>query len=257
MIKLKYSLVILSLLLLNLTSCNTGTEKEKDVSANDSLTASNKLSGFFKKELSLPFIVDSAFLAQDRFGDSLGTAEVKILTENSFKKEESGGMNYELREFYKIDSVKATRTYTKWCEKLDIGMTKYANAYAIGKLTVNGTAFLVWAFSESSYEACPWSGGTRIYLTTVNADSFGESFLLGETYGAGDAPVSMHRETYGKLNSDGKIFQTTEEGNDDADATESELTVSDAEYVVKDGRIEMVKQNQGQMVKMPHPPASE
>jgi hypothetical protein len=254
----KHYASILSLILFSLTSCHNGAE-EKKAGSDNSLkienASFNKLSGLFKKELSLPFIVDSAFLANGHFGDSLGTNEIQMLTENSFKSD--NGMGYQLSEFYKIDSVKATGTYAKWCEKLDIGMTKYANAYGIGKINVNGTLFLVWAFTQSSYEACPWSSGTSVYLTTVNTNSMGESFLLGETYGAGDAPVSMHRETFAKLNPDGKIFQATEEENDDADATESELTVSDAERIVKDGKIELIKENKGQTIKVPHPPVSE
>lgn len=259
MSRLKYYLVILIVSVSILSSCNSGQENHEAKSADSSAVVNqslNKLSGFFKKELPLPFFADSAFLAQHNFGDSLSSSEIRMLTENSFKSTEDNGMDYELREFYKIDSVKATGTYKKWCEKLDIGMTKYSNAYAIGKINVNGTSCLVWAFSQSSYEACPWSSGTKIYLTPAN-NTIGESFLLAESFGAGDAPVSMHRETFGKLNPDGKIFQATEEENDDADATESEVTLSDAEYLLKEGRIQLVKQNKGQLIKVPHPPVSE
>lgn len=243
-----------------LVSCNTEVKQEN--SNTDSPKSENetliKLSAIFKKELTLPLNIDSVFLAQEHLGDSLGTNEIKLLTINSFQTDSNNGMTYELGEFYKIDSIKASGTYAKWCETLDIGMTKHSNAYAIGKIVIDkNIPLLVWAFTHSSYEACPWSSGTSVFCTILNPNETGESFLLGESFGAGDAPVSMRRETYGTLNTNGSLTLNTKEVNDDADASESELTTENTEYLIKNGKVTLVKKSAKQTVKVPHPIVAE
>jgi hypothetical protein len=217
-----------------------------------------KLITLFKNELTLPFAVDSGFLAKEKFGDSLGTGEVQLLTGNWFKHELVEPMEYEIKEFYKIDSIKVTGTYPSWSEKLDIGMTKYANAYAIGKIKLtDNVELLVWAFKMSSYEACPWSSETSVYFTIIKYSAMGESFILGETFGTGDAPVWMTRDIYGTLDAAGTLDLKYKQINDDADGTETEVEEGRYTFAVKDGSIQLMKQEKGKPYKVPHPKEKE
>lgn len=240
------------------TSCNSS-KQDKEKETNDSaVVATNvemqKLMDLFKDQITLPLIVDSTFLAKEKFGDSLGTNELKLLTENRFKHELMDPLEYELDDFYKIDSIKTTGTYPQWCDKLDIGMTKYANAYAAGKIELDpNTILLVWVLKIESYEACPWSSGTAVYLTPIKNGVPVETFIAGENYGAGDAPVWMIRDVYSKLNTDGTLAMSWRQENDDADGTESEVEERKYTFSIKDGKWQSVKEDKGKPYKVPHP----
>lgn len=241
-----------------LTSCgNSGQDKEKETQDSSAVAVNmetQKLMSLFKNPIALPFTVDSAFLAKEKFGDSLGTSELKLLAGNRFKHELMDPLEYELNDFYKIDSIKATGTYPQWCDKLDIGMTKYANAYAAGKIELDpNTTLLVWILKTESYEACPWSNSVAVYLTSVKNGVPVESCIAGESYGAGDAPVWMIRDIYSKLNTDGTMMMSWREENDDADGTESEVEERKYIFSIKDGKWQTVKEEKEKPYKVPHP----
>ena len=161
-------------------------------------------------------------------------------------------------EFYKIDSIKATGHYAKWCETLDIGMTKFANAYAICKLKIDSnTLALVWATYISSYAACPSSTSYTIYFTLVYKGNKGEVFMLGEYTTWADAPASMERTLTGKLLVDGTFEMNANEIQRDEDDSLVAATVSKAQYnfAIQCGLIKLVneKKDSSQIIKRAKP----
>jgi hypothetical protein len=256
--KLILNLLIISLQGLCFTSCsNAGKNKEQTDNDSTSMNADpevQKLVSLFKTELPLPFIVDSAFLVKEHYGDSIGGKEMKLLASNVMKHDQLGSLEYDLPDFYNIDSIKATGTYTAWCETLDIAMTKFSKAEAVGKIKyTDETDLLVWMLQQSSYEACPWSNFRTVYITPVHKNKIGQTSVLGESYGAGDPPVSLHRYIYGTVNKDGSIVLDWREEHDDMDTTFSELEKRKYDLLIKDDNISVMKELKEQLIKIPHP----
>jgi hypothetical protein len=240
------------------TSCNNpeqNTDKEiKDNAMSNVAPEIQKLLSLFKTDLPLPFIVDSAFLGKDHYGDSIGGSEMKLLSSNILKNDQLGSLDYDLNEFFKIDSIKAAGTYAAWCETLDIAMTKFSKAEAVGKIKYNNeTDLLVWMLQQSSYEACPWSSFRSIYITPLHKNKIGQTVILGETFGAGDPPVSMQRNIYGAIYKDGSIVLDWREEHDDMDTTFSELEKRKYDLLIKDANISILKEFKKELVKIPHP----
>ena len=231
----------------------TAETESKDSSAENADPELQKLISLFRPGLSLPFNVDSALLAKEHYGDSIGSAQMKLLAANIIKHDRLGSLDYELDEFYKIDSIKATGTYTAWCETLDIAMTKFSKAEAIGKIKYNTeTDLLVWMLQQSSYEACPWSDFKSVYVTTFSKNKIGNTAILGESYGAGDPPVSLRRNIYGTINKDGSIVLDWQEEHDDMDTSFSELEKRKYDLLIRDGNISVIKELKDEMIKVPH-----
>jgi len=241
-----------------LISCGSEENKELKTSA-DSVAANtanaNVLEKWFRQSGDLPFTADSLLFSSVKTMDSLGSAEVKILAADPVKHELSGHLDYELQEFYSIDSVKATGTYLKWSETLEIGMTKFANAYAIKKVKLNdSTGILFWALSTSSYEACPYSSGITVLGTVMNKNVPGNCFYLGEIFGAGDPPVSMERNAYGTVDKEGKItIKVAEMQDEDMDQPFYDVIIEYYEFKLEGGAANLVKEDKQKPVKTPRP----
>ncbi len=197
---------------------------------------------FFNKKCPLPFAVDTTLLFHLENFDSLGTNEVKALTGNWFKHDLVAGASYDIETFYKIDSVKAVGKYKEYCDSLQIGNTKYANAYAICKLQADtNTAILVWTLVSSSYEACPYSETKTVYFTIVYGGAITQTFELGEYGTYADAPVSMVRTLSGKMNTDlSFIINVYQEGDEDMDLPTIEVTKEHYEFAIKEGKISLM-----------------
>ena len=119
-----------------LLGCN-GPEKkasETEVKSTDTTARSSTpvlpIINLFKKQGSFPFLADTSLMYHLDNLDSLGTNEVKILTSTWFKHDLAGGSEYNFRQFYRIDSVKAIGKYDAYCDSLQLGDTKNSNAYA-------------------------------------------------------------------------------------------------------------------------------
>jgi hypothetical protein len=250
---LKFFCSIFALSLL-ISSCNSPATKTDGETDKDTTAKPLPLASLFRSTLPLPLVIDSIFLMKQEFGDSIGTNEMKQLAANLLRPDESGGLEYELSDFYKIDSIKASGTYAAWCETLDIGMTKFSSAEALGKVKLNdNTDLLVWTLRQSSYEACPWSNLTSVYYTLVHNNTIGQTSLIGENFGAGDPPSSMHRDVYGKINADGSVVLDWREEHDDMDTTFSELEKRAYHLQIQDGKVALVKEIKEKPVAVPHP----
>ncbi len=255
---MKKQLAIISVLFF----CACNTSEKKEVAAKDPSEVvkqldekGNQITKWFKNTGALPFTADTSVFNNVKGFDSLGTAEIKILTLNKSKTNKTDEVDYDLADFYKIDSLKAAGVYLKWCDSLDIGMTKYANAYAINKTILNeNTTLLFWVLATSSYEACPYATTIDVYLTVVYNNAVGPCFRLGGYGSYGDPPVSLERTFTGTLNKDGKIIQNLYEVHDeDMDQPFLFITKEYYESEIKDGKIISVKEEKEKPVKTKRP----
>ena len=252
------ALITTYLLAVFFSACHSGSDKQtvseerKDtLSIHDEIV--RKVASSLQEE-ALPFTADSVLFFQLTKYDSLGEKDVKALAGRWFKHDLVSSIEYQLSEFYKIDSIKAAGHYAQWCETLDIGMTKFANAYAICKLKIDSnTLALVWATYISSYEACPSSTSYTIYFTLIYKGNTGESFMLGQYTAAADAPASMERTLTGKLVANGTFEMNAIETQRDADDSLIEATVNKEQYsfAIQDGLIKLVteKKDSPQIIK--------
>ncbi|HXB40475.1 MAG TPA: hypothetical protein VNZ49_08030 [Bacteroidia bacterium] len=207
----------------------------------------------FKTKNVFPYEADTTFLyKEEKNSDSLGTNEIKQLDVNWFKHDLIGGTEYDMKQFYIIDSVKTTGTYASWCDSLQPGNTKRSNAYAVCKLLPDSFAtILVWTLMTSSYEACPYSSSKAVYITVVYNGSVTQSFLLGEYISAGDPPVSMHRTVTGKITADKKLeIHVYEEDDEDMDLPEIKVTKEHYEFEIKEGKINLIKEKKEKVINM-------
>lgn len=233
-----------------LCSCNTGSSKVKKLQAIKTDSAKRtiqttqiyhsenlpELLTHFKREGKLPFRVDSFYISNLNKSDSLGTSEVKILTRKWINDSLVRDSNF--TDFYVIDSVKAKHVFDKWAEKLDIGMTMYANAYGLQKLQLaDSTALLVWALTTTSYPACPSLYTVTIYFTMINHNNLGKSFMIGEYYSGADIPNVAEGRVSSILTSDGKLVMEEKSLTEDTDSLTAMLSHSHYEYLIHNGAI--------------------
>ncbi|HXB12335.1 MAG TPA: hypothetical protein VNZ45_10135, partial [Bacteroidia bacterium] len=141
-----------------------------------------KLFSHFKEDNSFPVNVDSTYMTTVKKGDSLGSKDVMMFVKQWFKDDSLGFVfDDEIKTFYTIDSIKANGAYKAWHEKLDIGMTRLSNIYALKRIKLDDTTtILLWGLVYSNQEADPIYDVTEVLFTIVNHNKFGESFLLGE-----------------------------------------------------------------------------
>jgi len=247
--KFTYSLCMAVLYFLS--SCNTPEAEKKAYGsvAKDTVAAAlpAALANLFKTQNTLPFLADTTLFYHIESCDSLGTNEVKILAAKPFNHALAGGSGYDLADFYRIDSIKASGNYAAWSDSLEPGNVKSSNGYAICKLDADsGNSVLVWALKTSSYEACPYFTQTRIFFTLVRNGIVGQSFILGELLSAGDPPASMTRVVSGKTNKDLTFeMNVYQESDEDMDSPEIAILRERYEFAIVNGKINLVKEERG------------
>jgi hypothetical protein len=257
-------LIISISLIALLSSCrNSGSdETAKNSAVKDSAKAPEEkgpgvsldnVTALFKNKKTLPFTADSALLARIKSFDSIGGAEVKVLDARWFKHELNSGVEYDLFDFYKIDSLKFACRYADWCEHLDIGMTKFSNAYAVATAVADdNTVLLFWGLTNSTFEACPYSAAETIYCSVLYKGEITQSFLLAENLSAGDPPVAMEQRVTGRVNTDGMVIIDKYLMHDeDMDDPFVFVTREHYEMLIKDGTLSLIKEEKGKPVKTP------
>jgi hypothetical protein len=206
----------------------------------------------FKTVNALPYTVDTTLLFHIDNCDSLGGNEVKLLAQNIFRHALAGDAPYDLADLYKIDSLKAAGKYAAWCDSLEPGNTKTANAYALCKLPADSCTLLAWALTKGSYEACPTFATYAVYFSVLKNDKITQTFILGEYVVGVDPPVGMERIVCGKMNKD-LSFELNVHQEDDEDMDQPNIAVLNEhyEFALKNGLVTNVKEQRGtpQMVK--------
>jgi hypothetical protein len=116
---------------------------------------------------------------------------VKFLSSKLSTDELSEPNAYYLKEYYVIEKAKKNKSYDKYVEKLDIGMTRDANCYALSRIEFGDSiAALLWRIDFSSYEACPYFKGSHFLLSTIYKGKVVQTIQLAANESAADAPVS-------------------------------------------------------------------
>jgi hypothetical protein len=222
------------------TESSTDNKKDSLVINNDKL---RKAATLFKGGI-LPMVVDTTFLFKIEKGDSLGGFEIRTLTDNCYKHGLMDHLEYNLKNFFSIDSIKAAGKYQEYCDSLDIGMTKTSTAHALQEIQLDSnTLLLIWGLYTSSYEACPYFTTYAGYFTVIYKGNVAETFLLGQYISAGDPPTAMRRTVNGKIQADGVIMLDVTEINDqDMDLPEVNITKEEYSLKIIDGKIKSINE---------------
>jgi len=224
------------------TSCHNGQKADIKKSHSDSTKTSATLSPnnplakllvHFKDNNSFPILIDTTYMNKVAKNDSLGTSMLQLLAKEWVKDSLTMDSSNVLKDFYTIDSVKAKHVFEKWADKLDIGMTKFSNAYGLFKTTLtDGTTLLVWTLIYSSYEADPNYSSTTIYFTLLKDSTIGQTFLLGENYFYIDPPSAYQRIITGNLGADGKLVLEENALTSDLDTLLGDSSHMHYEYLI-------------------------
>lgn len=192
----------------------------------------------------LPFVIDSVFLEQVKGHDTLTRSSVKKIIQH-LEQYDILDIQYDLENFYEIDSLKAAGSYEEWKEGLDLGNTKYSDFYALNRIKIDEqNEYLLTALTEQSYEACPYHYGTWVFATLIHRGEIGKTFIIAEQSGGGDPPVSGHTTIYAEIKTDGTILMNYRDVSDeDMDAPEVELTTGKISIVLKSNNIEIQDYN--------------
>lgn len=225
-----------------LCSCGNSPKENPAETKSDSLVINSKelqKSAKLFKETSLPLSVDTSFIFMLGRGDSLGSFEIRALVGNILKHELSGGLEYEMGIFCRIDSIKEAGKYQQYIDSLDIGMTKVSTAHALNEFHLdNNTLVLIWGLYSSSYEACPSSESWTVYGTIVYKGEVKETFLLGECSSWVDPPVATERTVTSEMAGNGTITTDVYQVNDqDMDSADVEITREKYSFSIKEGKV--------------------
>lgn len=256
-----FNWLVFFLSLLIFPSCNNSSQSNSNSKENkkDTITSINsiekdtvsgqlqKLLIHFKDTTGFPFVVDSAYIAHVPSHDSLGAKEVNLLSKNLVKDSLMDDANTTIHEFDTIDSLKANGLYSKWVEKLDIGMVQTANAYALNKIKLNDSITVItWAIACTSYPADPIYNFTYIYCTILGKDKFKATFVLGRVLNGADPPIADDQYLYSTLYKNGSLKLDYSDSYYDSDSSITTLNKSHYEYIITDGDFKQVSKEQFQ-----------
>ena len=200
-----------------------------------------KLLAHFKDNNTFPLTIDSAYIANSVIKhDSLGENEIKAITvqwnNDSLMSEDHDA----IKDFYRIDSLKANHGFEKYSEKLDIGDIRYSNAYGLQKVQLaDSTQVLIWALAYASYQADPMFNSTSIYGTMLNKGNMGITFLLGQSTFGADPPAQGTNILTSNLMKDGKLVMDSKLITEDLDSMTSVTNKSHFEYAISNGKVNL------------------
>jgi len=164
----------------------------------------NKIDSVF----SIPLSVDSTFITNiidlnnQVDTSTLSANEVRFLTEHLFDSTPDTYLISYLKDFYNLDSLIQNNTYNKYVDELDIGMMKFCRAYINGQIELsNDTTIVLWSLTYSTFEACPFTFGTKILATLFINDNKKNCIQIGELSGGGDAPMYWETNMFSKIES--------------------------------------------------------
>ena len=228
-----------------IVSCNNSSGEKETTTSN---IAKDTLSVLFK-EASFPIVADTNLLFKMETFDSLKSSVISVLSKHMVDEESPKEVQFNLNDYFKIDSIKTAGKYKQYCDSLTIGMTKNVVAYAIYKAKLDSnTILLAWGLHSSSYEACPNLVSNTLYYTLVTKGQIGETFCGGGVVWFADPPSIARTITTSKLLQDGSF--TTDFTNEvgDSDSLTAEITHAKRIYLLKDGHIKFVSEKADSLV---------
>jgi hypothetical protein len=154
-----------------------------------------------------PFSVDSIFIGMVQNNDNnidsstLTRGEVLFLTTSINDYLPNTYLSEYFNHFNKLDSLIINNKYNEYIDQLDIGMIKICNAYINGQLKLStDLKMILWSLNYSTYEACPYTSGTKIIGTLFYNENITNTIQIGEISGGGDAPMYWDTEIYSLIN---------------------------------------------------------
>jgi len=152
-----------------------------------------------------PFSIDSIFIDMVHNNDidpsTLNRDEVLFLSKSITTFLPDTYLNEYLNDFFRLDSLITNKKYNEYIDQLDIGMIKTCNAYINGQLIVSDDInIILWSLNYSTYEACPYTSGTKILGTLFYNETYKNTIQLGESSGGGDAPMYWETNVYSIIN---------------------------------------------------------
>jgi hypothetical protein len=248
---MKFFILTCCTLTLLLSSCGGGEQKQEtpatDTSAKDSVAVDfpaevDSLLSKFPRKDTWPLVLDSITVSKTTEGDSLPSKDFKYLNKNAPKK--IGSLDYPqsdwvINSYLMIDSIKQAGGYTSYLETLDLGMIKDSKAYALFHMQANDSTLLFfYGIDYMSYEACPWSRGTYVFMTVVYGNKLGESILVAMEEAGGDPPAygcsSISLELQENLNYHVRLFSLSDE---DMDSPEIDTQTVFRHFMIKQSEI--------------------
>lgn len=238
-------ILVYALLIMTAVSCGGDSKEkgEKDDKTNPeklTITYSEELAGLFAlcDTTEWPYVIDTTLLDSVRTYDSLSGEQVLWLYAQLDTSELIESVEYEVKSFFEIDSLKQNVKYAEWAEKRDIGEMKYGNAYLLHTLHLNDTTDIItWSVTYGTYEACPYASGNLIFATIFYNGKVSSCVLVGEDMAAGDPPVGMSRLVTGTISNTGNIsLQLKEISTDEGEEGEVREEMNKKyDWVIKKG----------------------
>ncbi len=140
-------------------------------------------------------------LLQDSTLQKLNPKELEILTTTM---PDTNNFYWLIENYVYLDSIKKAGQYEAYLNKLDIGMIKEIVSKKFKTIVIGDSITLVfWGLDFSSYEACPFTEGKVLFLSTLKNGK--NSFCLPVSYSQhwSDAPVYNSLEASFTLNKNG------------------------------------------------------
>jgi len=249
-----------------LIACSGKNDNAPDTkSENDSTTAITKADSLldlngelrslalgFTEITSFPLVLDTAITNHFDDYDSLPGDDARML----FSKAPQHNLNetpaYLFDYFLKIDSLKRAGEYSAYVESLDIGMIKEARTKKLFRVRLHPeTLLIVWGMDYHSYEACPWSRGSFVFVTIVHKGEPGETLCLSLNDAGGDPPVSGNTERQATIQEDGSIsIHQKDISDEDMDEPEVSLKESSFEFMITKNVFRHVRSKEGKDVRV-------
>ncbi|MFN5417627.1 MAG: hypothetical protein ACK5B9_11265 [Flavobacteriia bacterium] len=221
-------LVIVSSLFI---SCNSSKSQE-DSNKIGKVEYPSEINTFLElfSDLDSDFKIDAKFIEDSTRNISknkLTLEQVKLLSQKLSKDEMTEINDYYLKDYFTIEKAKENKTYDKYVEKLDLGMMKDANCFALGKIELgDSVSLLIWKMEFTSYEACPVYYGTNFLATVISGKTVIQTLQIACQENAADAPMaseitqdfSISKKGIVKIKSETNVFEEdvrTEHTNSD------------------------------------------
>lgn len=211
--------ILLSLISTLFISCNTSSQEvSTETTKVEYPSEINKFVNLFA-DLDADIQINAKFLEDSTRNTSkniLTLKQVKLLSQNLSKDEMTEINDYYLKDYFKIETAKQSKSYEKYLEKLDIGMMKDANCFAVGKIELgDSVSLLIWKMDFTSYEACPVYYGTNFLATVIAGKEIVQTLQIACDETAADAPFaseisqefSISKKGIVKLKSETNVFE--------------------------------------------------
>jgi hypothetical protein len=134
-------------------------------------------------------------------------------------------IDYFVRDFLKIDSLKKAGKYLKYVDSLEIGMVMDSRAFFIDTLSYSKDSTLVlWALTQKSNLACPFFKRTSVFLSIFSNNMYSKTIEIAHSNYMGDPPNFYSSISESKIKNNSIIISRTLIQAEDYDKTDTSRT---------------------------------